>query len=146
MMSFADKVKDARAARGLTQPQLSEMVGISVRSIVAYESGEKVPRQGTMLKLAKALQVSVKFLSDVNCTNPVEDIEKDGYIEEARELYGARGGYDMDTLLEQNRALFAGGELSQDQKDAYFSALMEAYVLAKEGAKAKFGRKNNGDK
>ena len=35
MMSFADKVKDARAARGLTQPQLSEMVGISVRSIVA---------------------------------------------------------------------------------------------------------------
>ena len=87
MMSFADKVKDARAARGLTQPQLSEMVGISVRSIVAYESGEKVPRQGTMLKLAKALQVSVKFLSDVNCTNPVEDIEKDGYIEVKMKMY-----------------------------------------------------------
>lgn len=145
MMSFADKVKDARAARGLTQPQLSEMVGVSVRSIVAYEAGEKIPRQGTMLKLAKALQVSVKFLSDENCTNPAEDIEKDGYIEEARDLYGAKGGYDMEALLEQNRALFAGGELSQDQKDAYFSALMEAYVLAKEGARAKFGRKNNGD-
>ena len=42
MMSFADKVKDARAARGLTQPQLAEMIGLTVRSIVAYEAGEKV--------------------------------------------------------------------------------------------------------
>ena len=35
-----------------------------------------------MLKLAKALKVSVKFLSDDECENPVEDIEKDGYIED----------------------------------------------------------------
>lgn len=141
MKSFADKVKDARAARDLTQPQLAEMVGVSVRSILAYERGEKMPRQGTMLKLAKALQVSVKFLTDENCTNPIEDIEKDGYIEEARERYGSQGANDMQTLLAQNQALFAGGELSQEQKDAFFSAVMEAYVLAKEGAKEKFGRK-----
>lgn len=41
-----------------------------------------------------------------------------------------------------NAALFAGGELSQDQKDAFFQAVMTAYVTCKEEAKAKFGRKS----
>ncbi|MBQ4427567.1 MAG: hypothetical protein II881_07415 [Oscillospiraceae bacterium] len=34
------------------------------------------------------------------------------------------------------------GELSQDQKDAFFQAVMTAYVTCKEEAKAKFGRNN----
>lgn len=141
MMSFTDKVKDARAARDLTQPQLAEMVGVSDRSILAYERGEKKPRQGTMLKLARALGVSVKFLTDDSCTNPVEDIEKDGYIQEARDLYGPKGARDIDELLSENQALFAGGELSQEQKDKFFQAIMEAYVLCKESARETFGRK-----
>ena len=96
-----------------------------------------------MLKLAKALGVSVKFLSDDTCKNPMEDIEKDSYIEEAREKYGAKGAHDVDKLLADNAALFAGGELSQEQKDAFFQAVMTAYVTCKEEAKAKFGRKDS---
>ena len=85
MKTFSEKVRDARLQLGLSQTQLGEAVGISLRAIVSYEKGEKKPRPGTMLKLAKALGVSVKFLSDDTCENPMEDIEKDGYIEEARE-------------------------------------------------------------
>lgn len=141
MMSLADKVKDARAELGLSQPQLARQVGVSSRSIIAYEKGEKKPRLGTMLKLAKALKVSVKFLSEDSCESPLEDIEKDGYIAEARRRYGAKGGRDVDALLSANAALFAGGELSQSEKDAFFEAVMTAYVTCKEEAKAKFGRK-----
>ena len=100
------------------------------------------PRQGVMLKLAKALNVSVKFLSDDTCEDPLEDIEKDGYIAEARERYGSKGANDIDSLLSANQALFAGGELSQDQKDKFFEAVMTAYVTCKEGAREKFGRKD----
>lgn len=142
MKPFSQKVKDARNELGLSQTQLGEAAGVSLRTILAYEKGEKTPRPATMLKLAKALKVSVKFLSDDECDNPVEDIEKDGYIEEARERYGAQGVRDMDALLADNAALFAGGELSQEQKDAFFQAVMTAYVTCKEEAKAKFGRKN----
>ena len=95
-----------------------------------------------MLRLAKALQVSVKFLSDDECMNAVADIEKDGYIEEARERYGSRGARDVDALLEENVALFAGGELSQDQKDAFFESLTKAYFACREEARKKYGRKD----
>ena len=142
MKPFTDKVRDARIELGMTQTQLGEAVGVSLRTILAYEKGEKKPRQATMLKLAKVLKVSVKFLSDDECENPMEDIEKDGYIEEAREKYGSKGGRDIEQLLADNAALFAGGELTQEQKDEFFQAIMTAYVTCKEEAKAKFGRKN----
>lgn len=140
MKGFSEKVRDARASLGLSQPQVAQMTGVSVRSILAYEKGEKLPRQGTMLKLAKALQVSVKFLTCDDCDDPVEDIEKDGYIEVARERYGAQGVKDVNMLLKENAALFAGGELSQEQKDAFFEAVMKAYITCKEAAREKFGK------
>ncbi len=141
MMTFAEKVKTARSELGFSQTQLAEATGVSLRTISAYEQGQKKPRQSTMLKLAKVLKVSVKFLSDDNCENPVEDIERDGYIEEAREKYGSQGARDVDSLLQANAAVFAGGELSQDEKDAFFEAVMKSYLASKEEAKAKFGRK-----
>lgn len=141
MKSFAEKVKDARNELGLTQTQLGEMCGVSGRAVQTYEKGEKTPRQSTMIKLAKALKVSVKFLSDDECENPVEDIEKDGYIEEARERYGAKGARDVSALLDENQALFAGGELSEEQKDEFFQAIMAAYLTCKEEAKKKFSSK-----
>lgn len=142
MKSFADKVKDSRVALGLSQTQLAEMVGLTSRAVQTYEQGERVPRATTMHKLAKALQVSVRFLTDDECEDPTADIEMDGYIEEAREKYGSSGARDVQTLLQANTALFAGGELSQEQKDAFFDAVMKAYVLCKEEAKEKFTPKS----
>ena len=141
MKMFAEKVKDGRVALGLSQSQLAETVGVSTRTIQTYEQGAKMPRATTIHKLAKALKVSVKFLSDETCEDPIADIEKDAYIEEARNLYGHKGAKDVATLLQENAALFAGGELTQEQKDDYFEAIMRCYLTSKEVAKQKFGRK-----
>ena len=143
MKTFSEKVKDARLQLGLSQKQLGEAIGVSVRTISSYEKEGKMPRQGTIFKLAKALGVSVKFLVDDHCENPLEDIEKDRYIEDAREKYGSKGAKDVDKLLADNAALFAGGELSQEQKDEFFQAVMVAYVTCKEEAQKKFGRKDS---
>lgn len=142
MKTFSEKVKEARVSLGISQPQLGKKIGLSVRSVIAYEKGEKKPRPASMLKLAKALGVSVKFLSDDECEDPMADIEKDDYIAEARERYGAAGAKNMDDLLSANTALFAGGELSQEQKDAFFEAVMKAYITCKEEARRKFGKKD----
>jgi len=143
MKSFAEKVKDARTELGLSQPQLGEACGLSVRAILDYEKGKKVARPGTMIKLAKALKVSVRFLTDDSCEDPMADIDKDGYIEEARAKYGAQGMRDMNELLVANQALFAGGELSDDQKEKFFQAITEAYFACREEAKKKFSNHKN---
>ena len=142
MKTFSEKVKEARVSLGISQPQIGKKIGLSVRSVIAYEKGEKKPRPASMLKLAKALGVSVKFLSDDECEDPMADVEKDDYIAEARERYGAAGAKNMDELLSANTALFAGGELSQEQKDAFFEAVMKAYITCKEEARRKFGKKD----
>ena len=142
MKSFSEKVADARNELGLTQTQLGNAVGVSLRSILDYEKGRKKPRPGTMRRLAKALGVSVKFLSDEDCLDPVADIEKDGYIEGARDRYGTEERRSAEQILAANTALFAGGDLSQEQKDAFFEAIMKAYIACKEEARARFGQKD----
>lgn len=140
-MTFSDKIKRFREVAGLTQRELADLVGVSQRTIASYESTNAVARRTTMAKLARALKVSVRYLSDDECTDPLADIEKDDYVEEARQLYGASGARDVDALLRDNAALFAGGELSQEEKDAFFEAVMRAYVASKDIASIKFGRK-----
>ncbi len=142
MKSFGEKVREARVSLGMAQTQLAREISVTPRSIQCYERNEKMPRPATMTRLAKALKVSVKFLTDDGCADPVAEIEKDTFMEEARARYGSRGARDAEQLLADNTALFAGGELSQEQKDAFFQAVMTAYVTSKEEAKAKFGRKN----
>ena len=143
MKTFPEKVREGRFELNISQAKLGKLVGVSQRAIQTYEQGMKKPRQGVVLKLAKALNVSVKYLTDDNCTDPVEDIEKDGYIAEAHEKYGASGARDINALLSENTALLAGGELSQEQKDAFFEAIMRAYLISKDAARIKFTPKNN---
>ena len=137
-MTFSDKIKIAREAAGLTQTELGEKVGVSKRTIASYESQGASARKSTLEKLARVLKVSVTYLSDDNCTDPLADIGKDDYVQKARALYGVKGARDVDELLQDNAALFAGGDLSQDQKDAFFQAVMNAYMTCKSEAREKF--------
>ena len=141
-MTFSDKIKRSREIAKLTQYQLAQEVGVSQRTIASYESGGAKARRSTTEKLARALKVSIKFLTDDECKDPLAEIEKDGYIEQARTMYGTKAVRDMEELLRDNAALFAGGELSQDQKDAFFEAVMKAYITCKDEAKKKFGNRN----
>ena len=140
-MTFSEKIRSSREMLEISQTELAEQVGVSRRTIVAYESGEATARKSTIAKLARVLKVSTKFLSDENCNDPLADIEKDPYVEQARALYGGTGARDMEALLKENAALFAGGELSQDEKDAFFEAITQAYFASKNEAKRKFSPK-----
>ena len=142
-MTFSEKIRSSREMLEISQTELAELVGVSRRTIVAYEAGEANARKSTIAKLARVLKVSTKFLSDENCNDPLADIDQDPYVEQARELYGNVGARDMEALLRDNAALFAGGELSQEQKDAFFQAVMTAYVTCKEEASKKFSPKKS---
>lgn len=147
MKTFADKVKNTRELLRLTQQELGDLIGVSKRSIAAYETDGVRPRPNTIRKLAQALQVSVDYLDNDDIDDPTYGIEKTEYVEETRSRFGDKAAKEMDFLLERNAALFAGGEVSQDAKDAFFEAVMKAYLTCKEEARATYGRKkNDGDK
>ena len=56
-MTFSDKIKVSRELCNLTQQQLADKVGVSKRTIAAYETTDAKARSSTMRKLAVALNV-----------------------------------------------------------------------------------------
>ncbi len=142
MKTFAEKVREARIALNLNQEMLGKLVGVSKRTIVAYENNQAIPRPNKLAKLAEVLQVSVDYLKNDEIDNPLYGIEKQPFIDEARERYGNKAAREIDFLMERNIALFAGGDISDEAKEAYFEAVMQAYLECKARAKEKFGRKN----
>lgn len=145
MKSFSEKVRDARVLLNLNQAELGQLVGVSSRTIISYETSDAKPRTATMRKLAEVLKVSVDYLRRDDIDDPTYGIEKQPYVDETREMFGEKAAREIDFLMERNVALFAGGSISQEAKDAYFEAVMQAYMESKQAAKEKFGRKKKED-
>ncbi|MCF5226568.1 helix-turn-helix domain-containing protein [Pseudomonas syringae] len=61
---FPAKLARIRAYADMTQKDLSKASGISVPQIGRYETGLSKPRMNALIKLAKALNVSVSELQD----------------------------------------------------------------------------------
>ena len=81
-MNFAQKLKDLRTEKNLTQEELAKKSGISIKSISRYELGETLPRTKKYYeKIANALDVDTDyFLSQ----------EADFFIN-ARKEFGYKG-------------------------------------------------------
>ncbi len=141
MKIFSDKVREARLLCKLTQEELGALIGVSTRAVLAYETQGVRPRHNVKVKLAEALRISVDYLDRDDIDDPTYGLEKSDYIEETRERFGQRAAREMDFLLDRNAALFAGGSLDQEAKDAFFEAVTKAYWTAKEESRKTYSRK-----
>ena len=56
--NLANRIRDLRKRRGLSQEELSENSKLSLRTIQRIEKGESVPRGDTLIKLTQALEVT----------------------------------------------------------------------------------------
>ena len=122
-MKFGEKLRDLRQENGLTQAELAEKAGISLRTISYYESGTTYPKNRNVYDtLAHILDVDVNYLRN----------EGDEFITSARQKYGYRGAKQAEEIVAEVTGLFAGGELSEEDKDAVMKALQQAYWDAKE--------------
>ena len=144
MKTFADKVKEARETLGMSQGVLAEKVDVSQRSITAYETGASSPRGTTARKLAHALNISLDYLlndenrrpqkrpSKKTPTLPLSTIPMVGAGKRKPKYYWKKTGRSLPV-----------GALSQDAKDAFFEAVMTAYVdPAKKRPAKPMGHKN----
>ena len=137
------EVKEHRGQLGLSQKQLAEKAGIGFRTIVTYEAGERFPQSAQLYKLAKALNVSTEYLKDDSIEDPTYGLDRMDYVEEMRQMTSKQDSLNLEEMLRQNQTLFAGGSISEEAKDQYFQAVMEAYLDCKKAAKETFGRKKS---
>ncbi len=142
MEKFPQKLKSARLYAEMTQTELAAKAGLSRRSIFAYENGAAVPRQKVLRRLASVLDVTVSYLTDDSAVDPREGWSREENINLARRRFGEKGAREASDLLDRNSAFFAGGDIPQEDKDAFFDAVMVAYVTAKEEARKRFSAKN----
>jgi transcriptional regulator with XRE-family HTH domain len=132
-MTFAEKLRQARKAKGLTQAELAKSAGLSVRTIICYEQGSAYPRyRKTYSALAEVLGVDADYLHN----------ENDDFIADAQAAHGTRGRRQAQELMSEVTGLFAGGDLSEEDKDEFLRAVQEAYWESKKSAREKFTRKD----
>lgn len=141
MTKFGEKIKTRREEMQIGQEQLGNLIGVSRRTIVSYETGVARPRENTLRKLAEALGVTQRYLLNDDCDDPKAGIDEEPFIQAARDAFGKKGADEMAAVLKQNEALFAGGTLSEDQKDMFYEAVSKAYFMNKQHAREKFSRK-----
>ena len=145
MKPFTQKVKDSREALNLDRIQVANLTGVSPQTIAAYEAGYTKPRGKILRRLAKALQVTVDYLIRDDIGEPQYGILKEPHVERVREILGDTAAKEMDSILERNSALFAGGppDLDDEKKDSFYASLTQTYLNCKFEAKETFGRKKN---
>lgn len=64
MTSFAEALRSARRAAGLTQEQLGFEVHVSKSAVSAWENGREYPSFHTLLRLRAVLRISLDALLD----------------------------------------------------------------------------------
>ncbi|MEV2911018.1 helix-turn-helix transcriptional regulator [Paenibacillus larvae] len=62
MLSFNTRLKDLRALHNLKQTDVANILGLGVRVIQAYESGDRTPPIEKMVTLADYFDVSLDYL------------------------------------------------------------------------------------
>ena len=125
-MEFGEKIKARRCELGLSQTELASVCGISLRSVQNYESGQRHPANISIVKkIAKALKVGHEYLLD----------DAAQYVIDAAARGGENAAHDVDRLLSDLQGLFAGGELTPQDKDKVMRAINEIYWESKETVK-----------
>lgn len=61
-MNMADRLKELRKGRGLTQAELADATGLSFHAINSYESGRRTPNSKAMVALERYFNVSGEYL------------------------------------------------------------------------------------
>ena len=112
-MDFAERLIQYREAHNLTQEALAERLGISRRMLYKYEAGISVPRASTLKKICDELHISSDAMlgEEMQQPDPKQEIDK---------------------VVHDVSALFAGGVLTEEDKDALMHAILDAYAKSKE--------------
>lgn len=121
-MGFGVKIRKLREAKGWTQQELGDMIGMSTRTICAYENENIRPRKReTYNQLSELFDVNINYLLT----------DEESFIFQAHNDFGKIGMQEATELINGVIGLFAGGDLTLEDKKAVLDTIEEAYYDAK---------------
>ena len=120
-MAFKDTLREFRKQKGWSQQQLADALHVTKRTITNYEAGRSYPNMDVISRLEGVFNVRIDLLMD----------GQDEFIAQAQAQGGYRGKLGAEQLVKEVGGLFAGGGLSETDKDAVMKALQDAYWDAK---------------
>ena len=127
-MSFGKRLRTLREENNLTQRALADKLAITPRTLQNYESEKMYPKNSVIYRqLATIFGVSVDYLLGGEASK-----------EKAREKKSEK---EIRELVEDVGGLFAGGELSDEDKDKVMKTITDLYWRAKENNKKYSGNK-----
>ena len=127
-MRFGQKVRLLRTKKRLSQTELGDMCGLSLRTIRNYEVDRRYPKQREIYsKLAYALDCSVNYL-----LSEEEDLFENENQEPNYDVLT-----DMDALAKDIRTFFNRDDIPEIVKDSLMQKLQDAYWKGKEKKREK---------
>ena len=117
-MQFGEKLRQLRTERKWSQSEAAEKIGVSLRTYQNYESCRMQPKKSALYgTIAELFGVSTDYLLQ-------EDAPRTAGAEPAPVS-------EVDALIRSANALFAGGELSEGDKEKVLLTINELYWRAK---------------
>lgn len=86
MVDCSEKLKALREARGFTQLQVANRIGVSKAMISAYETASKAPSIEVLMRLSQLFYVSIDYLV---CVDTPKTLDVSGLDEESVALLSA---------------------------------------------------------
>ena len=122
-MKLAQPLLQLRRQRELSQKTVAAGCGISRQTYNGYETGQRYPRgRATYERMARFFDVDVHSLLG----------EHAPFVTDASDRYGPHGMAQARARVGELAGMFAGGELTEEDKVAVMRSLEQAFWLAKE--------------
>ena len=131
-MGFAENLRTMRKKAGMSQKTLAERVGTTPRSILNYEQGSRLPKN---IQIVNAIAMALGTTSEVLING------KEEFVINAALSYGGKGKAQAREILNSAEALFAGGELDDEEMLSFMTRIQTIYLDSKNKAKKYSSRK-----
>ncbi len=128
-MKMNEKIEIMLGRKRIRKTDFAESVGITYRAFANYLNGSRTPRPAILNRIADNLGLTPEFLTD-------DEKELELTIEERfikRISDSGKDPTEAARFLTKSRGLFAGNELSEEDKSCLLEVLTEIYNDSRKG-------------
>lgn len=139
-MILSEKIKELRLEKEMTQEELAEKIGVARWSVTQYENGNRVPRKSTIERIAAVLDINPATLSDDTAELHTDEEIIERYGATIKDKYGEEAKKGFRKMVLNNKPMFAGGLMPEQDRDKFIAAVAATYLRYCELSIERYGK------